>query len=135
MKKNNIIIVGCGKFGATVAEKLTLERKNIVIIDKNKDAFFKLSDNFSGFTYEANGIEEDILIKANIENTNVLLATTEDDNTNLMIAQIAKTIYNVPIVVARVFDPSKEETYNDFGIETISPTRLLAEKFRSILEN
>lgn len=133
MEKNNIIIVGCGKFGVAVAEKLTLERKNIVIIDKNKDAFLKLSDNFSGFTYEANATEEDVLIEADIENTGILLATTEDDNANLMIAQIAKKIYGVPTVIARVFDPKREEIYKSFGIETISPTRLLAERFNSIL--
>ena len=115
-------------------EKLTLERKNIVIIDKNKEAFSKLSNNFSGFTYESNAIEEYALIKANIKNTDVLLATTEDDNANLMIAQIAKKIYGVPTVIARVFDPNREEIYKSFGIETISPTRLLADKFNSILE-
>ena len=132
-EKNNIIIVGCGKFGSTVAEALTMERKNIIIIDKDKEAFSKLSDNFSGFTYEANATEEDVLLEAHIKSTDVLLATTEDDNTNLMIAQIAKKIHNTPTVIARVFDPSREDLYKSFGIETISPTGLLAMKFKSIL--
>lgn len=133
IKEKNIIIIGCGKFGSTVAENLTLERKNIIIIDKRKESFYKLSDNFSGLTFEANATDEDILLEANIEKTDILLATTEDDNTNLMIAQIAKKIYKVPTVIARVFDPNREETYKSLGIETISPTRLLAERFKQII--
>lgn len=131
----NVIIVGCGKFGAQVAEKMTLERKNIVIIDKNKEAFSKLSENFMGFTYEADAVEEEVLKKANIKKTDIVLTATEDDNANLMIAQIAKKIYEVPIVIARVFDPSREELYRSYGIETISPTTLLAERFSSILKS
>lgn len=128
-----IIIIGCGAFGANVAEYLSTQKKSVVIIDKKENSFEKLSENFSGFTIEADGIEKDTLLLANIERVEIVITATNDDNTNLMIAQIAKKIYNVPKVIARVFDPTREKIYEDFGIETISPISLSIEKFKSLV--
>ena len=83
------------------------ERKSIVVIDKDEKAFQLISDNFSGFTIEADVTEEDTLILANIEKAGMFFATTDNDNTNIMIAEIAKYIYNVPIVVARVYETGR----------------------------
>ncbi len=137
MKKdlNYIIIVGCGRFGSTIAESFSLERKSIVVIDKNPNSFKKLSDNFSGFTIESNGIEVDTLISANIETAGILLATTDDDNTNMMIAQIAKDLYHVPKVVARVHNPNTIPLYREFGIQIVSPIELSKIEFENILKN
>lgn len=128
-----IIIIGCGAFGANVAEYLSTQKKSVVIIDKKENSFEKLSEDFSGFTIEADGIEKDTLLLANIERAEIVITATNDDNTNLMIAQIAKKIYNVPKVIARVFDPTREKIYEDFGIETISPISLSIEKFKSLV--
>jgi trk system potassium uptake protein TrkA len=134
--KNNddyIIIVGCGRLGSHLANLLSKARKSVVVIDINEKAFKRLSDEFSGFTIEADAIEIDTLIKAKIEKANVVAATTNDDNTNIMIAQIAKTIYGVPMVIARLFDPTREKVYEELGIKTICPTTLSAMEFEAII--
>lgn len=128
-----IIIVGCGRFGSSVADYLSGKRKSIVVIDKNGENFQLLSENFSGFTIEADGMDVETLEEANIDKAGILLAATNDDNVNIMIAQIAKKIYNVPKVMARIFDPRKHKIYEKYGIETISPTLLSVEKFKSII--
>lgn len=131
-KKDCVVIIGCGRLGSTIAEQLSNERKNIVIIDKHKESFINLPNNFSGFTVEGDATEIDTLLKAEINNAKVLLVITEDDNTNLMIAQIGKNIYDVPQVIARVYDAKRELIYKNLGIDVISPTRLFAEYFKEI---
>lgn len=131
-EKDCIVIIGCGRLGATIAELLSEERKNIVVIDKNKDNFINLPNNFSGFTIEGDATEIDTLLKAEINKAKILLVITENDNTNLMIAQMGKKIYDIPQVVARVYDAKREVLYKDLGIDVISPTRLFAEKFKKI---
>lgn len=131
-ERDCIVIIGCGRLGATIAELLSEERKNIVVIDKNKDNFINLPNNFSGFTIEGDAIEIDTLLKAEINKAKILLVITENDNTNLMIAQMGKKIYDIPQVVARVYDAKREVLYKDLGIDVISPTRLFAEKFKKI---
>lgn len=131
-ERDCIVIIGCGRLGATIAELLSEERKNIVVIDKNKDNFINLPNNFSGFTIEGDATEIDTLLKAEINKAKILLVITENDNTNLMIAQMGKKIYDIPQVVARVYDAKREVLYKDLGIDVISPTRLFAEKFKKI---
>lgn len=133
IENDYVIIIGCGRFGSNVAEYLSSKRKSVVIIDKNEDNFNLLTENFSGFTIEADGMDEDTLKSANIEKAAILLAATNNDNTNIMIAQIAKKIYEVPTVIARVFDPTKHKIYEKYGIETISPTLLSVEKFKNLI--
>jgi len=132
-KDEYIIIVGCGRLGGHLASLLSEERKSVVIIDREETAFSKLSEDFSGFTMEADAIEMETLIRARIERADVVVATTDDDNTNIMIAQIAKEIYQVPKVIARLFELAREAVYHEFGIETICPTVLSAEAFRDII--
>lgn len=134
MKKNEdfIIIIGCGKFGSAIAETLSQERKSIVIIDTDQNSFRKLSDNFSGISMESNGIEVDTLESANIASAGTVLACTSDDNTNIMIAQIAKEIYGVPKVIARIFHSNAATIYEQFNIETINPVELAKTEFNKI---
>jgi len=132
-KVEYIIIVGCGRLGANIASLLSKARKSVVVIDKDEFSFRRLSDEFSGFTIEADAIEEDTLLSAKIDKADVLVATTNDDNTNIMVAQIAKKIYNVPKVIARLFEPSRQKVYEEFDIETVSPTVLSAVEFKNII--
>ncbi|AOT69045.1 potassium channel family protein [Geosporobacter ferrireducens] len=126
-----IIIVGCGRLGSHLARLLSKARKSVVVIDKNEYAFHRLSNDFSGFTLEADAIEIDSLLRAKIDKADVVVATTDDDNTNVMIAQIAKTIYHVPKVIARLFEPSRQQIYEQLDIETLCPTILSAEALRN----
>ena len=133
-KDNFIIIIGCGRLGGHLANALGESKRNsIVIIDKNEKAFERLKTSFSGFTIEANALEYDVLLGAKMEKANMVLVTTNDDNTNIMIAQIAKKIFNIEIVVARLIDPYRERVYAELGIDTISPTALSALAFENII--
>lgn len=125
-KDEYVVIVGCGRLGSHLASLLSKERKSVVVIDKDEYAFHRLADDFSGFTIEADAIEIDSLLRAKIDKADVVVTTTNDDNTNILIAQIAKIIYKVPKVIARLFEPSRQEVYEELGIETLCPTILSA---------
>lgn len=131
-KKNKdeyIIIVGCGRLGSHIANLFSKQKKSVVIIDKEESAFRRLNIDFSGFTIEADAIEEDILLEAKIDKADIVITVTDDDNTNIMIAQIAKKIYKVPKVIARLFDTNMQKVYEGLDIKTVCPTILSAEKF------
>ncbi|WP_202976404.1 potassium channel family protein [Anaerophilus nitritogenes] len=128
-----IVIVGCGRLGSHLARLLSKARKSVVVIDKNEGAFHRLGDDFSGFTIEADAIEIDSLLQAKINKADVVVTTTNDDNTNILIAQIAKIIYKVPKVIARLFEPSRQQVYEELGIETLCPTILSAIELKNII--
>lgn len=124
-----IIIVGCGRLGSLLANRLSQMGHSLVIIDQRERAFEKLSMDFSGFKILGDATEQAILKQAQIDQANYLFACTTQDNVNLMVAQIAHKIYRVPKVIARIYDPVRELIYREFGIETISPTHLTANAF------
>jgi trk system potassium uptake protein TrkA len=129
-----IVIVGCGRLGGALANQLNAYGHAVVIVDRRETAFDKLAVDFSGFKIIGDAIELHVLQEAKTSKADYLFATTTEDSTNLMVAQVARVIFNVPRVVARVFDPLREEVYRDFGIETISPTKLSAQAFLQIVE-
>ncbi len=116
-----IIIVGCGRLGSYLANKLSLYGHYLVVIDNAPAAFSALESEFSGFRIEGDATEFGVLKQAKLEKADVVIATTERDTVNLMVAQIAKKIFNVPRVMARVFDPKRAQVYSDFGIDGICP--------------
>jgi trk system potassium uptake protein TrkA len=97
-------------------------------------SFRWLPSAFKGTALVGNGLDEQTMIKAGIENADVFVSTTEGDNRNVMAAQIAKHIYNVPRVASRIYDPIREEMYSKLGIETISPTKVGAELLQKVIE-
>lgn len=136
MSKNNtqyIIIVGCGRLGSYLASRCSSEGNSVVVIDRNPDAFKLLTVEFSGFTVEGDATEYSVLEQAKIKSANWLLAVTRDDNVNLMVAQIAKRIHGVEGVIARVYDPHREEVYNDLDIQTLCPTTISGNLFLGLL--
>jgi len=134
MKQLYIIIIGCGRLGAILANRLSSKGHSIVVIDKDMDNFPQLNSDFSGFTIEGDATEISVLKKARIEKADVFLAVTNNDNINLMVAQVAKDIFNVPKVVARVYDPKREIIYNNMNVSTICPILLAADEFYSQME-
>lgn len=129
-----IIIVGCGRLGGLLANRLSGSGHSIVVIDRNEAAFRKLSHEFSGFQVLGDAVELSVLRSAKVDQADCLLATTRLDNVNLMVAQVARTVFRVPKVIARVFDPSREAIYREFGIETINPINLSAQFFLDLLQ-
>ncbi len=130
-----IVIVGCGRAGGTLANNLSATGHRVVVIDRREIAFDKLSVEFSGFKIMGDASELNVLRQAKIEQANYLFATTTTDNINLMVAQIARIVFRVPNVVARVYDPAREALYREFGIATISPTKLTASAFLEFIHH
>jgi trk system potassium uptake protein TrkA len=128
-----IVIVGCGRLGAILANQLSRQGRNVVVVDRDEAAFKNLSAEFSGFQVTGDAAELAVLRRAGIEEADCLLAATRHDNVNLMVAQVARTVFHVSKVIARVFDPSRQEVYDQFGIETICPTLLSADAFLAAL--
>ncbi|SKA08118.1 potassium channel family protein [Selenihalanaerobacter shriftii] len=128
-----ILIVGCGKAGSHLANSLSKEGNDVVVIDNREEAFNNLSAEFTGFNLLGDATELEILKQGKIEQADVVTVTTTDDNVNSMIAQIAKEIFEVPEVVARVFAPRREEIYNQLGIDTICPTTLSVVEFEKVI--
>ncbi len=133
-KDDYTVIVGCGRLGAKLAETLSSEDKNVAIMDSQKSAFHRLSPNFGGLCIVGNGTDIDNLKKADISEASVVIAVTNDDNTNIMIAQIARNIYGVEHVLARLYDPEREMVYREFGIDTICPSALTVKEIEKFLK-
>lgn len=128
-----IIILGCGRVGVYLAQEMDKAGHEVTIIDRNRDAFARLGSSFGGKLVLGTGIDEDVMRKADIEKADAFVAVTNGDNTNAMAAQIAKHVFNVPHVVARLYDPVREETYRLLGLETVCSTVMGAEKIREMV--
>lgn len=114
--------MGSGRVGARVASMLDLNGHCVTLIDLQSDAFRKLPDDFGGDTVIGTGIDEDVLRVANIEEADVFIAVSENDNRNIMAAQVARKIFDVPQVILRIYDPVREDTYRRMGYSTVCPT-------------
>ncbi len=125
-----VIIVGCGRVGSELAKLLSAEGHNVVIIDKNPASFERLGTSFNGLTLVGNGFSLGLLKQADIEKADAFCAVTNGDNTNLVSAQAAKKIFNVPKVIARVYDPERAHIYKTLGLDILSGTILLAAMIR-----
>ena len=117
-----IVILGCGRVGATLATMLDRAGHQVSIIDYSNEAFRRLDPKFGGETLIGNGVDEEILVRAGIKDADAFAAVTNGDNRNIMASQIAKEIFNVKKVVCRIYDPMRQSTYNELGLDTISPT-------------
>lgn len=122
----DVIIVGCGRVGSQLAGLMSREGHNTTIIDKNPSAFRRLDASYDGERVVGIGYDEGVLRKAGIEVCDYFVAVTNLDNTNLMAAEVARSIFGVAKVVARLDNPEHASTYEHLGIPYISGTTLLA---------
>ncbi|MCL6582408.1 MAG: TrkA family potassium uptake protein [bacterium] len=125
-----IIIVGCGRSGSRLANQLSEEGHDIVVIDKDKQAFQRLGSLFNGLTYQGNGTDRNLLEEAGIQKAHGIALMTNSDTSNAMMAQIAKKIYQVKRVIAKIYDPELADTLRDFGFDIISTTVLISQLVR-----
>ncbi len=125
-----VIIVGCGRVGSELAKLLSGEGHDVVVIDNNQSSFERLGDTFNGMTLVGNGFDLSLLKQAGIEKSDAFCAVTNGDNTNLISAQVAKKIFKVPKVIARVYDPQRAYIYTSLGLDIISGTILFASMLR-----
>ncbi|HWU37038.1 MAG TPA: TrkA family potassium uptake protein [Candidatus Acidoferrum sp.] len=128
-----VIIVGCGRVGANLANALSAERHTVVVIDRNPLSFGRLSREFNGQMLTGVGFDREILQKADIEGADALAATTDSDNVNIVVTVTAKETFKVPRVVARIYDPEAAEIYRREGIPTVTPTMLAANTMKPMI--
>jgi trk system potassium uptake protein len=127
----NVIILGCGRVGSTIARQMAQDQHNVTVIDITSDAFRRLGPKFSGKKIIGTGMDQAVLKRAGIENADAFLALTQGDNTNIMAAQLAKVVFNVPKVTTRIYDPIRAEAYRELGIDTLCTTTLAAGLIRA----
>lgn len=130
----NVIIMGCGRVGAELAQLLDAEGHKVTIIDVDSGRFDELSPDFSGMAFLGDATDEEALRKAGMEQADAFVALTRDDERNAMAAQIAREIFNVPKVLCRIYDPLREEFYRGLGLEALSPTRVFVRLLQERLE-
>ncbi len=122
-----IVVVGCGRLGSLLANGLSGQGHSVVVVDRRAEAFEDLTAEFSGFKVVGDAVESETLRKARAADADCLIAAAEEDNINLMVAQVAKDVFQVKRVIARVAEPARELAYRQFNIETVSPTSLASE--------
>lgn len=121
-----VVIVGCGRLGSALAGRLSAEGHGVVAVDHDANAFKGLPAEYSGFRLEGDATEISVLREAKMQKADVVVAATREDNINLMVSQVARRVFEVPRVLARVFDPRRESLYRRWDVETICPTGLAA---------
>lgn len=122
----HVIIGGCGRVGAQVAERLASEGHDVVVVDLRTASFDRLGAGFNGETLVGDITDKDALLLAGVDRAHALVAVTALDNANLMAVQIAKELFGVRRTVARLFNPEREDSYRKMGVHYVSGTRLVA---------
>ena len=114
------IIVGCGRVGSTVARELAAEGHDVVVIDRKASAFRRLGETFTGRTITGVGFDRDVLLSAGITSESAVMAVTNGDNSNILITRVAREMFGVHNVVARIYDPKRAAIYERLGISTVA---------------
>ena len=128
-----VVILGCGRVGARLAGALDAEGHAVSIIDLKLDAFERLPPKFSGHVVLGEGIDYDVLRQAGIERADAFLALSDNDNSNIMAGQIAQCVFHVGRVIARIYDPGRNESFRALGLETVCPTRVGVDRIEALL--
>lgn len=127
------VIIGCGRTGSVLARLLVLRGHAVTVVDHDPAHFERLGATFGGQTVIGVGFDRDVLIKAGIERADGLAAVTESDEMNIVAARMASTVFRVPKVFARLFDPRKVEIYQRLGLQTIAPVSWEANRVADML--
>jgi trk system potassium uptake protein TrkA len=120
-----VMIIGCGRVGSALANRLDEAGHQVVVLDRNQQAFRRLSEKFSGERIVGNGLVEEFVRPTLQEKTDILFAMTDKDNVNLMIAQRVKQVFRLQTVIAVVHDSILSGLYKELGVETVCPTDLV----------
>ena len=116
----HVVVMGCGRVGTLLAQRLEEAGHTVAIIDQNREAFRRLGPNFQGTTLTGVGFDRDILIQAGIERADAFAAVSNGDNSNILAARVARENFGVANVVARIYDPGRAEIYQRLGIPTVA---------------
>ena len=130
-----LVIMGCGRVGARLAGLLDAEGHHVTVLDIDSYSFRRLPPGYKGRALVGNGIDEEALKRAGIEQADAFVSVTQGDNRNIMGAQIARHIFGVKRVVCRIYDPLRQEMYEALGLESLSPTTFFADLLKKKLES
>ena len=126
-----VLIVGCGRVGSTVAKKMLTAGHEVSVLDEDPEAIAQLEkgeavtwEELGGSFTVGTALEIDALLEAGIDRADAFVASTDGDNTNLVIAQVAQRRFDVPNVVVRVLDPARARWYEEQGLRTVCPTAI-----------
>jgi trk system potassium uptake protein TrkA len=127
------VVVGCGRLGSHLAGRLSDAGCEVVVVDLREESFDRLPPEFAGTRVCGDAAEVAVLREAGMDRCDCVLATTENDTVNLLVAEVARIWFRVPRVIVRVFDPRREALYEESGLEAISPTALTVDAFLAAL--
>lgn len=116
----HVVIMGCGRVGSSLAQELDARGHSVSIIDQDPTSFRKLPSTYGGHTIAGVGFDRDRLVEAGIERADAFAAVSSGDNSNIISARVARETFNVPKVIARIYDPRRAEIYQRLGIETVA---------------
>ena len=133
-KSLDLVILGCGRLGSMLATHFSQQGHKVIVIDSESSAFDSLQEGFSGFALSGNVGEVEVLQQAKLEQADCVLAVTGKDNLNIMVSQLAKTMFHVPIVLTRMSDPALGTIYQQLGLIPINTTKISAEAFVQTLQ-
>lgn len=131
----NVIVVGCGRVGAQLANRLSHKGHHVTVVDVVPSAFENLDSDFHGRTLEGDVLTQDLLRRAGIEQANALAAVTNSDTLNVVVGRIAHTLYNIPSVVCRNYEPRYRSLYDTFNLQEISSAIWGAQRMEEMLED
>jgi trk system potassium uptake protein TrkA len=129
----HMIIVGCGRVGSTLAKELSSEGHDVVIIDRDATAFRRVGENFTGKTITGIGFDRGVLTSAGITADSAVMAVTSGDNSNILIARVARELFGVSNVVARIYDPRRAAIYERLGISTVATVAWTSNRIRQTI--
>ncbi len=124
----HVVIVGCGRVGSSLARSLVADGHTVAVIDRRSQAFERLGPNFSGETFAGIGFDRDLLVRAGIERAEAVAAVTNGDNSNILVARVARETFGIERVVARIYDPRRAAIYQRLGIATVAPALWTTER-------
>jgi trk system potassium uptake protein TrkA len=116
------LIVGCGRVGSSLTKRLNEAGWDVVVVDETEEALGRLGENWPGEFYVGHALDIGVLEAAGIADADAFVAATDGDNTNIVVAQVAKLRYEVPRVAARILDPARAAFYSGRGFDVVSPT-------------
>ncbi len=116
----NVIVVGCGRVGSGLAMEMADRGDRVVVVDWSSDALARLPETFSGRTVTGSGFDREVLAQADVDKADALVAATSGDNTNIVTARVAREFFEVPKVIARIYDPRRAAVYERLGIPTVA---------------
>jgi len=121
------LVIGCGRVGSSIARQLLGEGWEVTAVDEKEDALARLGDDWPGGFVLGHGMDVDVLRAAGIEEADAVVVSTDGDNTNIVIGQVAQKRFDNQCVVVRLLDPARADFYRQRGLRIVCPTEMAIE--------